>query len=83
MGACEYAPMMRLDHRYHYDLTTEKLDQLVAERRRPATAKPPASAQPDPFPLAERGVAASHTDPLATGEKPKKPRAPRKKKSDA
>jgi NADH-quinone oxidoreductase subunit E len=36
MGACEYAPMLRLDHRYHYDLTPEKIDQLVAERRSPS-----------------------------------------------
>jgi len=33
LGACEYAPMMRLDHAYHYDLTAEKLDQLLEERR--------------------------------------------------
>ena len=33
LGACEFAPMMRLDHRYHYDLTAEKIDALVAERR--------------------------------------------------
>ena len=33
MGACEYAPMARLDHRYRYDLTPEKIDQLVAERK--------------------------------------------------
>ncbi|HEY6875299.1 MAG TPA: NAD(P)H-dependent oxidoreductase subunit E [Candidatus Dormibacteraeota bacterium] len=33
LGACEYAPMMRLDHRYHYDLTLEKLDSLIAERK--------------------------------------------------
>jgi NADH-quinone oxidoreductase subunit E len=84
MGACEYAPMMRLDHRYHYDLTNEKLDELLSERRHTTeSAKPPASAPADPLPLAERGVAASHTDPLATGGKATKPRAPRKKKSDA
>jgi len=35
LGACEFAPMMRLDHRYHYDLTAEKIDALVAERRKP------------------------------------------------
>jgi NADH-quinone oxidoreductase E subunit len=34
LGACEYAPMMRLDHAFHYDLTAEKIDALVAERRR-------------------------------------------------
>ncbi len=33
LGACEYAPMLRLDHAYHYDLTPEKIDQLIAERR--------------------------------------------------
>ena len=29
LGACEYAPMMRYQHRYHYDLTPEKIDALV------------------------------------------------------
>jgi len=38
MGACEYAPMCRLDHRYHYDLTPAKLDVLVVERRAPLSA---------------------------------------------
>jgi len=33
LGACEYAPMMRLDHAYHYDLNPEKIDQLLEERR--------------------------------------------------
>jgi len=33
LGACEYAPMMRLDHAYHYDLTPEKIDQLLDERK--------------------------------------------------
>jgi NADH-quinone oxidoreductase subunit E len=33
LGACEYAPMCRLDHRYRFDLTPEKIDALVAERR--------------------------------------------------
>lgn len=32
LGACEYAPMMRLDHAYHYDLTVERLDALIDER---------------------------------------------------
>ncbi len=35
LGACEYAPMARLDHLYHYDLTAEKIDSLVEERRNP------------------------------------------------
>jgi NADH-quinone oxidoreductase subunit E len=33
LGACEYAPMCRLDHRYQFDLTLQKIDALVAERR--------------------------------------------------
>ena len=33
LGACEYAPMMRLDHAFHYDLTEQAIDTLVAERR--------------------------------------------------
>ena len=33
LGACEFAPMMRMDHRFWYDLTPEKIDELVAERR--------------------------------------------------
>ena len=55
MGACEYAPMCRLDHRYQYDLTAEKIDGLVAERRNPspalvqaATPHPPPSAATSP-----------------------------------
>jgi NADH-quinone oxidoreductase subunit E len=60
LGACEYAPMMRLDQRYHYDLTPEKIDALIAERR---------SGKKEAAP----GVAAAA----------KKPRAPRKKKTDA
>ena len=38
LGACEYAPMMRYHHRYHYDLTPEIVDGLIddaiAEERR-------------------------------------------------
>jgi NADH-quinone oxidoreductase subunit E len=40
LGACEYAPMMRLDHRYWYDLTPEKLDAILEERRRTEPAQP-------------------------------------------
>jgi NADH-quinone oxidoreductase subunit E len=39
LGACEFAPMLRLDHRYHYDLTPEKIDELVAERKSGGTPK--------------------------------------------
>ena len=40
LGACEYAPMLRLDHAYHYDLTIEKVDALIDERRGAAPAPP-------------------------------------------
>jgi len=72
MGACEYAPMCRIDHRYHYDLTTEKLDKLVAERRNPSPA-PVQAAPPHP-------PAAPATSP-ASGEV-LKPKRQRKKKAD-
>jgi NADH-quinone oxidoreductase subunit E len=34
LGACEYAPVLRLDHAYHYDVTPARLDSLIAERKR-------------------------------------------------
>jgi NADH-quinone oxidoreductase subunit E len=33
LGACEYAPVARLDHRYQFDLTRAKIDSLVNDRR--------------------------------------------------
>ena len=33
LGACEYAPVMRYDNRFHYDLTPTRLDQLIARAR--------------------------------------------------
>ena len=41
LGACEFAPMMRLDHRYHYDLTSEAIDTLIAERKGVGKVKVP------------------------------------------
>jgi NADH-quinone oxidoreductase subunit E len=46
LGACEYAPVCRLDHRYQFDLTPEKIDALVAERRASTTA----TQTPHPLP---------------------------------
>jgi len=48
LGACEYAPLAGLEHLYHYDLTAEKIDSLVEERRnpRPHLAPPPSAAPP-------------------------------------
>ena len=45
LGACEFAPMMRLDHRYHYDLTAEKIDHAIVERRSPAPLSPALSPE--------------------------------------
>jgi NADH-quinone oxidoreductase subunit E len=52
LGACEYAPMLRLDHRYHYDLTPEKVDSLIAERRgqSPHLTSPRSGEEPAPSP---------------------------------
>ena len=36
LGACEYAPMMRYQHEFHYDLTAGKLDALIDAARRGA-----------------------------------------------
>ena len=68
LGACEFAPMMRFDHRYHYDLTPAKIDALITESKGRKQLLP------------TRGeVAAKPPDGPA-----KKPRPPRKKKvSDA
>ncbi|HEY1421613.1 MAG TPA: NAD(P)H-dependent oxidoreductase subunit E [Candidatus Dormibacteraeota bacterium] len=46
LGACEYAPMMRLDHAYHYDLTPEKVDELITARRNPSPPVPARQTKP-------------------------------------
>ncbi|HKV89393.1 MAG TPA: NAD(P)H-dependent oxidoreductase subunit E [Candidatus Dormibacteraeota bacterium] len=46
LGACEYAPMMRLDHDYHYDLTVEKLDALISNLRADRITGEPAQPAP-------------------------------------
>jgi NADH-quinone oxidoreductase subunit E len=48
LGACEYAPVCRLDHRYEVDLTRAKIDSLVNDRRllRPHAKIPRALATP-------------------------------------
>jgi NADH-quinone oxidoreductase subunit E len=33
LGGCEFAPMMRYAHRFHYDLTPEKIDAVVEAAR--------------------------------------------------
>ena len=69
LGACEYAPMLRLDHRYHYDLTPAKIDSLVNDCRLPRPYQKHASPP--------RGEVAPKA-PVGGS----KPRQPRKKKTD-
>jgi len=88
MGACEYAPMLRVDHRYHYDLTAEKLDALISERRSPPSG-PNRAERRSPPPGPNRAERRSPLPSPLRGEdkggglKPAKPRAARKKKPDA
>ena len=71
LGACEYAPMLRLDHRYHYDLTPARIDSLVNDCRLPRRYQKQVvahAAEPSPAPK--------------PSPKPRATRAPRKKKAD-
>jgi NADH-quinone oxidoreductase subunit E len=69
LGACEYAPMCRLDHRYQVDLTVEKVDVLIAERRAsPAAAlAPPPASVPSPSPTAKPAKAPRKRAPKKSG----------------
>jgi NADH-quinone oxidoreductase subunit E len=67
LGACEYAPVMRLDHAYHHDLTPERIDQLLAERRNGKVERPHPAAKP----------------PASSAGGEVKKRAPRKKKAES
>ena len=68
LGACEFAPMMRFEHHYHYDLTPAKIDALISETKHRA-----------PSPLRGEGRGEGRNPAIA--ERAKKPRAPRKKKA--
>ena len=80
LGACEFAPMMRLDHKYHYDLTPETINDVVAQLRKTGLlptrgeVAPPHSSGGGP--QGRRGSAGGEI------QAPKKPRATRKKKAD-
>ena len=82
LGACEYAPMMRLDHGYHYDLTPEKLDALIAERRQTPAAATPAPPSPAATPTRERDTDGAPSAPRQPVPR-KRGGAPRRTKADA
>jgi len=46
LGGCEFAPMMRYAHRFHYDLTPEKIDAIIEAAR---------AGRGSPSPLAGEG----------------------------
>jgi NADH-quinone oxidoreductase subunit E len=45
LGACEYAPVMRYQHAFHYDLTTKKIDDLVKRVSPPRGGGVPAAGR--------------------------------------
>ncbi len=54
LGACEYAPVARLDRRYQVDLTPHKVDALIEERRNPPAPPAPAPLPTKPKPRSPR-----------------------------
>lgn len=78
LGACEYAPMMRLDHRYYYDLTPSKVDELIAERRGPKAL----SAEPRTADVPHVITATGSGTPPAQPPVKERRRVPRKKTTD-
>jgi NADH-quinone oxidoreductase subunit E len=46
LGACEYAPMLRLDHRYHYDLSPAAINSIVNDCRLPRPYQKTVAAEP-------------------------------------
>lgn len=58
LGACEYAPMMRYHHRYHYDLTPAKIDELIRTAREGPQQEPPPAETTEQQPSRPRSQAA-------------------------
>ncbi len=51
LGACEYAPVMRYQHRFHRELTAEIIDKILDSAAAPASgAESPAADRPPPSP---------------------------------
>jgi len=86
LGACEYAPVCRLDHRYQVDVTPEKVEQLVNDRRlpRPETAVAGSSVDtPTSRPLPSRApIAGGPRKRAARSSKPAPGSSPPPKDSD-
>ena len=80
LGACEFAPMMRLDHKYHYDLTPETINDVVAQLRKTGLLLTRGEVAP-PHSW-EGGPQGRRGSPGGEIQAPKKPRATRKKKAD-
>ncbi len=53
LGACEYAPVCRIDHHYEYDLTPRRIDTLLNDFRLPRRHQKDVSA-PAPAPATPR-----------------------------
>jgi NADH-quinone oxidoreductase subunit E len=90
LGACEFAPMMRFDHRFHYDLTPDKIDTLISATKGSVPSPPRGEGQGERLkPVRPRGAEAVPSPPRGEGQgeglkqpsTPQKPRAPRKKKA--
>lgn len=67
LGACEYAPMCRIDHHYEYDLTVVKIDQIVNDCRLPrlyqrTASTPQPATKPKPKPATRRASRAKKAD---------------------
>jgi len=74
LGACEYAPVCRLDRRYEVDLTPVKIDRLVLDRRLPRRHQ---AKRPTSF-IADEPIG---TETEAEPKKPSRSSATRKRKS--
>jgi len=79
LGACEFAPMLRLDHEYHYDLTAAKIDALVAKRKSSSGSGP----VPPPHPPPAAGTSPQVGKPSTTkaGTSPQVGKRPIRKKA--
>jgi len=79
LGACEYAPMMRFDHEYHYELTAEKIDTLITDRRRAPSPEVRKAAGGRAQPPSQPAVTPALPDPATQSVKKERRRAPRRK----